>query len=328
VLALPSQYAIPDVSGEFIMEVAQILANSVSPMTAEEVARSFSKNFSNYYVISALNVCSQLGLTTKTDSVYAAADEFQSDIKRATHEELFVPFQGRLRQYPPFLLYVDFASKGYDSKESAARARGILRITGSSETIESSLRRWGVYSRLVDYEKGTGKLHVRINFARFTAEYVAGLLRAFEADLKARIFLIDMLGPEVFAYLNGFGVHVDDLSSALLEYETDSKGAAAKATQTLELILWKIAENHKLSLAAKGMADVADALWKSKVILKNQHRVTRGLVGMRNMSHHDPDQETGKEWTITKEASLLTTLFVPVLVKSLYLYDQEKKQVL
>ena len=318
----------PDVSAEFVMDIAKILATSTRPLESDDVARCFVKRYSAPYLNSALNVCCQLGLATERDRAFVAGGELQSEIKRASREELYIPFQGCLRRYPPFLLYVDFASKGYTSQDAAAHTRGILDVRESTDVVENSLRRWGVFSKLVQYQRDTGKLMVKLNIEHLSADYVMRLLGAFQADLNARIFLIDMLGPEVFANLIKSGVGLDDLATALLDYEVDSIGAAAKATKTLELVLWRMAESSGIDLSeTKGLMEVADELRKKKEILVNQLHIAHGLGGIRNMVHHDPDKSTGEPWYITKQGALLTTLLVPTLVRSLYLYRTEKKQV-
>lgn len=331
------KFTVPDVSAELVMDVAKILANSTSPMGVDEVLKCFVKVYNPNTISLALDACCQLDLAVRSGSSYVASPSLQSDIKHATRDELYVPFQARLKQYPPFLLYIDFASKGYSSKDAASRSWGILTMGGSSETAEKSLRRWGVFSRLIDYDAKTASVKVKIAIEKFSAEYVLRLLGAFGADLKSRLFLLDMVGADAFAHLEKMGIRLDELSSALLEYETDSQGATAKATQMLEFVLWKMAESLGLDLSeSSGLAEVADLmrsvraedqLKRGKAILTNQLHVVHGMGGIRNMSHHDPDKETGVRWRMTKEAALLTTLFVPVIVRSLYLYQVKKEQV-
>jgi hypothetical protein len=116
------------------------------------------------------------------------------------------------------------------------------------EAFESSMRKWGEYSRLVDFNRSTKELVVKVDVERLTAEYVMRLLKAFQADLKARLFIIDMLGPETFAYLDGLGVGIDDLTSALLEYETDSKVPPQRQQGLLSLCCGSFASRRKSTL--------------------------------------------------------------------------------
>jgi hypothetical protein len=325
-----TDYVIPDVSAELVMDVSKILANSAASMTETQVAECFAKKYTLFYVRSALVVSNQLGISTASSiGAYVISERLRSDIKRASREELYVPFQACLKNYAPFLLFVDFVSKGYSSSDSAARTRGILNIKANLKIVENSLRRWGIYSKLIELEKKTGKLGLKLSIDRLSVEYVARLLKAFEAELKAKVFIIDMLGPEVFAYLDRKQISLDELTAALLEYESDTKAAASRATQTFELFLWRLAEDAGIdpkTLRGAGTIEIADALRAQKCLLGKHLHLCHCLGSIRNMTHHDPDKETGKIWDMSKQGALLSTLFVPAVIRSLYLFSKEKKQ--
>jgi hypothetical protein len=155
-------------------------------------------------------------------------------------------------------------------------------------------------------------------------------LRATEAELKAKLFLIDLLGPEVFAYLDTKGIKLNNLSDALGEFEKDPRGAASKSTLTLELFLYNLAQDTGTNVSgANGVIELIDRLRNNgmnpKILAKHQ-QIGYGLGGIRNICSHDPDKESGKSWTVTPTGGLLTTLLVPAVVRSLYLYHAERKQ--
>jgi hypothetical protein len=257
------------------------------------------------------------------------AENLRNDIRRAARDQLFVAFEACIKNYPPFLLYIDFASKGYKSLEAAARTKGILNVKGVAEIVEQSLRRWGLYAKLIDYDKKSDSVTVKVKIEKLTVEYVESLLQAFKAELKSKVFFIDMLGPEAYAYMVSKDVKIDDLATALLTFESDSDGATGSSTTVLESILWKLGEDANINVnSARGLMQLADLLRNAKppIVLNNQNHILHGMGAIRNMTHHAQDNETGQPWTITKQAALLTTLFVPCIIRSLYLYRTEKKQ--
>jgi hypothetical protein len=320
-------YSIPDVSAEIIMEVAKILANSSSPMTVSSINGCFSKPLSTTYVAGALSVCNQLGLAKEKQGAFYAADTLRDDIKRASKDQLHVPFEACLKNYPPFLLYIDFASKGYNSSDAAARTKGILQVKGTANVVEQSLRRWGIYARLIEFDKLSGNVNVRVKVEKLSAEYVMKLLGAFEAELKTKVFVIDMLGAETYAFMDRKGIDIDEISSALLGFETDPDSAAAKSTKALELFLWRLGEDKGVNVTgARGLIELADLLKGNKVVLNNHNHILHGMGGIRNMTHHAPDKETSQPWIITKQGALFTTLFTPTIIRSLYQYYREQKQ--
>ncbi|HKU49873.1 MAG TPA: hypothetical protein VJP79_07980, partial [Nitrososphaera sp.] len=312
---------------EFVMEVAKILANSSNPVTVNSVNGCFTKALSPSYVSGALSVCNQLGLAKEKQGEYYPSDTLRDDIKQATKEQLFVPFEACLKNYAPFLLYIDFASKGYNSTDAAARTKGILQVKGTANIVEQSLRRWGIYAKLIDYDKMSGKVNVRVKVEKLSAEYVMKLLGAFEAELKTKVFVIDMLGAETYAFMDSKGVDIEELSGALLGFEADPDSAAAKSTKALELFLWRLGEDKGINVTgAKGLIELGDLLKGNKVILNSQNHILHGMGGIRNMTHHAPDKETSQPWVITKQGALLTTLFTPTVIRSLYLYYKNRKQ--
>lgn len=325
-----TEYGIPDVSAELVMDVGKILANSATPMTETQVAECFAKKYTLSYVRSALGVSAQLGICTASSaSTYAVTEGMRADIRRASKEELYVPFQACLKNYNPFLLFGDFVSKGYSPTDAAARTKGILNIKSNIKIVENSLRRWGIFSKLIELDKKTGKLGIKLDIEKLSVEYVMRLLKAFEAELKAKFFIIDMLGPEVFAYLDQKHISLDEITSALLEYESDTKDAASRATQTFELFLWRLAEDAGVdpkTLKGAGVIEIAEALRAQKGMLSKHIHLCHWLGSIRNMTHHHPDKETGKTWNMSKQGALLSTLFVPVAIRSLYLYSKEQKQ--
>ncbi|MEM3488979.1 MAG: hypothetical protein QXO75_04900 [Nitrososphaerota archaeon] len=322
-----SEYIVPNVSPEFIMDVAKILANSAMPMSDQDIKQCFARCYSSQYINSAITACLQIGLASEQNGLYIGAERFREDVKLSAKDELYIPFQNCLKNYAPFLLYVDFLSKGYDSKEAVARTKGILRIRTSIETVEKSLRRWGLYSKLIDIDKQTGKIDLKIEIEKFTTEYVMKLQKAFEAELKTKLFIIDMLGEEVFAYLDQKQIVLDDLASALLNYENDSKGASSKATRTFELFLWRLAEDSNVNLiSANGIIEIADSLRAQRIILANHCHISHAIGGIRNITHHDPEKETGRTWNISKQGALLTTLLVSAAIRSIFLYAKNRKQ--
>jgi hypothetical protein len=320
-------YFIPDVSGEFIMDIAKILANSPQPMTTDAVHSCFPGLKTLAYTDSALKVCSQLGLAQEKNGLYIGSEKSRSDIKRSSKEQLFSLFQQSIMSYPPFLLYIDFGSKGYTSTDSAARTKGILKVRGSLSNVESSLRRWGIYSQLLDYNKGTDSILVKVPLDKLSADYVLKLLKAMEAELKVKIFMIDTLGPDVYAYLDSKDITLDNLSDALLEFEKDAVTAASKATKTLEIFLYKLGEDTNTNISqTNGPSELVDRLrGANQVLVKHQH-IVHGLGAIRNMSSHEPDKETGKPWEITPAGGLISSLMVPITIRSIYLYYRERKQ--
>lgn len=318
------QFSVLDVSAEFMMDVAKAVASSPHPLSREDLLRSFKK--SRTYVLNAISQCVQLGLVYAQDDVYVSSERHRDLLKRSERSQLYLPLREALQRYPPFLLYIDFLSKKYSSEGSATMTRGIFRIESSEKMVEKSFRTWGIFAQLIKKDKAN-KLSIPEAEEGLPSEYVASLMKALRASLQASIFLIETMSPPAYAYLTEKSIGIEDLSDALINYEKDPKTSANKACQTFEHFLFKLGEDVGASVSTcNGIIEYADAIRGQNMILKNQLHLCHGIGGLRNMAHHDPDKETGKPWSFTSHGAIISSLIIPAMIRSLYLYWKENNQ--
>lgn len=319
------QFVISNVSAEFMMDVAKALASSPHSLTKEDLYKSFQE-VSKTYVSRAISQCLQLGLISTEDEKYTSSDKYRDLIKRSERSQLFIPFRKILQRYPPFLLYIDFISKGYSSRQSANMTRGIFRIKSSEKIVEGSFNRWGRYAQLIEIDE-SGILSIPEAEEGLPSEYVKNLLKALRADLQARIFIIETMSQQAYTYLTSKNIGLDNLSDALIEYETNPKASVNKATQTFEHFLHELGTDLGANvISCNGIMQLADAIRGRNGILNNQLHLCHGVGALRNMSHHDPDKETGLPWNFTPHGAIISVLIVPTMIRSLHLYRLNNKQ--
>lgn len=318
------QFAVLDVSAEFMMDVAKAVASSPHPLSKEDVIRSFKK--SKPYISNAISQALQLGLIESQNNLYVGSERYRDLIKRSDRSQLYLPLREALQRYPPFLLYIDFISKGYSSEESANMTRGIFRMQSSEDIVEKSFRKWGLYAGLIIADS-SGVLSIPEAERGLPSEYVENLIKALRAELQASIFIIETMSQQAFVYLTEKKIGIEDLADALISYEKDPKASANKACQTFEHFLFKLGEDVGANVSTcNGVIEYADAIRGQNEIMRNQLHLCHGIGGLRNMAHHDPDKETGKPWSFTPQGAIISSLIVPTMIRSLYLYWKEKKQ--
>jgi hypothetical protein len=233
-----------------------------------------------------------------------------------------------LQSYPPYLLYLDFVSKGYSSEEAANMTTGIFRLQATKEKVEKIFRNWGLQTKLIIADK-FGKLTIPEGEKGLPTAYMESLTKALTADLQAKIFLIETISPSAYKYLTDNHIEIDELADALVNYEKDPKGSANKATQVFEHFLFKFGEDIGAKVAnGNGTIQYADIIKaeKNASLLKNQKHLCYGVGGLRNMAHHDPDKETSNSWNFTPQGAIVSTLVVPTMIRNIYLYWTEQKQ--
>ena len=63
-------------------------------------------------------------------------------------------------------------------------------------------------------------------------------------------------------------------------------------------------------------------------MLKNHVHLCHGIGSIRNMTHHDPDKETGKSWTFTPQDAIISAHRSYNDQMSLFILEREKTRVL
>lgn len=321
---MPIDYQVPDVSGEIVSDVAKTLANSAQPMNLIELGVCYTGQYSQEYIRRAAIAAAQLGLSETKSGLYSCSELHRDILKKARKEELGIALGYGLKNYGPFLIYADYLSKGFQPTEAATRTKGLFRIQASPEKIDKSLKGWGKYAGLFE-ETGQG-LRIKVETKNLLLDYVKQLVNALEAELQSKLFTIDMLGPEVFAYLDENGIKLDDLAKALRNFEADPKTSAGRSLDVFERFIHTLATAKGVNTQKPtGLMNWVDGFARSDMPSNLLH-ISHGMVGIRNMTHHNPDVETGKPWNISKQASLTSTLLVPIVIRAIYLQVNQKKQ--
>lgn len=318
-------YLIPDVSSEAIMTVTKLVSSAPAPLSLSDISKGVENRFSEAHAKQVVNACLQLKLLQENGGTYTVNQKFRDSVKRANKQELIPFFRQALQDYPPFLLYADLVSQNFASIDSVNMIRGALQINTPAKVVEKSLRNWGKDAGLI--VEDNEQLRIPEAEKGLPSNYVKELLKALDSEFNAKMFLINTLSPEVFAYLSSLSLDISDLAKSLTEYESDSKNSLHRSGKFFENYLYKFGTDIGASLLGlRGVNALVKALLDQHKILHNQLYLGNGIGGSRNIGSHDPDTETGKEWTVTPQAALASTLFVPPIMRSLYLYAKKGQQ--
>ena len=324
---MSARFVMTDVSPELLMDIAKVLSQSPHPLSKEDIAKSLEDRYRNSYVFVALTQAVQLGLATKQKDLFLSSEKPRDLIKRSEKSQLYLPFRALLQEFPPFLLFADFISKGYSPENAATMTRGILKIESPRDKVERALRIWGMYAQLIQTDPQSGRLSIPEAEQGLPSEYVKNLLKALQDELKAGIFIIETLSPPAYAYLTQKGISITDLSKALVNYEKDPKPSANSACQTFEFFLYKLGEDVGANVTkCRGVIELTNEIKGQKTMLLSHMHICHGIGGLRNVTSHSPDNETGNPWTVTPQGALSSLLSVPTAIRSLYLFWKEQKQ--
>ncbi len=100
-------------------------------------------------------------------------------------------------------------------------------------------------------------------------------MESLASDFKAKIFMVDRLTNELYAYLTTKNINIQELVDALRGYESNPSESVNKGSKILESYLYKVAEDCGIDVTTcKGITELADALRQKSpsLILKNQKK--------------------------------------------------------
>ena len=311
------------------MDVCKFVSYA-SSVTKENIEACFKGKFKNdSYVDRAIKAAEQLRLIENNTNGFYCTQRWREDIKKANREELQLVFREAIQDYPPFLVYADLLSKGYDSIEAANATKGLFSITTAPNIVEKSFRLWGLYSATIKQDPKTNSLSLTIETDRLTTKYVEDLLRSLTSDFRSKIFVIDRLTNELFQYLTDKGISIQNLVDALREFEKKPDEAVFNASKIFELYLYRIGEDNNIPVSqCQGIIQLVDALRRNTppILLANQLNICHGVGGSRNMSDHGVERETGKPWKINPDSALVSVLMIPIVMRSIHLYKTKGAQ--
>lgn len=284
-------------------------------------------DLSEKYTTFSINMAIQLKLIHVNDSMYRANESYRTDLSSASVTDLPIIFRRALQSYPPFILFVSLISKGYSPEISSQILRGALDVSTSDTVISKAFRNWGLKSSLII--KKDNQLTTSIGEKGLSHEYIKSLIKALDNDMTAKVFIIDILGNEIFGYLSKIEVDITQIASSLLDYEKDPKQSLKKATDVLETFIHKYGSDNNIDVKGlTGINALVNNLFDKNLILKNHKNIGNGIGGLRNITGHGVDKDTQEEWEVTKQSALSGILLVPIFIKSLYLFLKQNHQIM
>lgn len=314
------EYKIPDVPAEIIMEAIEG-ACFKSGITIDDAASYIGK--SKEYARRALIISEQIGIAKKVDSKFEIIDDAKV-VTRANKDQWPIVFRKFLQRYNPFILFVSLIGKGNSLNDAARKIKVIYGIDASVDIIIRSLVGWGDYAGLL--RKKDDKVELLINTEKLSVEYIQELLEAMAHDVKARMYIANKLGEEVFGYMKQD--EVDLLVQAIREHLTNPKHAIDIAGQAFEDFLRRVATDSSINVTScTGIQQLADSLIGSKKITSKHHDICKGINAFRIAAGHNKDKVSLEKWNLNPDAAIECILLILTATRSIHSYVFKQAQV-
>lgn len=311
-------YKIPRVTADIVMEIMEgvCLKNG---MNVDEATAYIAK--SKEYARRAIVVAEQLGMVNSVDSKFEAVSNAKI-ITRANKDQWPVIFGKFLQRFNPLILFASLLSRGNSLKDSARKIKVIYDIDTNEDVIVTSLVGWGEYAGIFKREKG--KVELFIETEKLSAEYIQELLEAMKNDVKARMYIANKLGEDVFGYIKQD--EVDLLVKAIREHNSDAKTAIDVAGQAFEDFLRRIATDNAIDVSScTGIQQIADSIL-NKLITPKHHEICKAINSFRIAAGHNKDRKSLEKWELNPDAAIECILLSLTTIRSIHNYIFKKIQ--
>jgi len=316
---MTQDYRIPNVPADIIMEVMEgvCLKNG---MNVDEATAYIAKSKS--YAKRALVMSEQLGMVTSVDSKFEAVSDAKI-ITRASKDQWPVIFGKFLQRFNPLILFASLLSRGNSLKDSARKIKVIYNIDTSEDVIGNSLVGWGLYAGILKREKD--KVELLMDTENLSAEYIRELLQAMENDVRARVYIANKLGEEVFGYIQQD--ETDLLVQSIREHRTNPKHSIDIGGQALEDFLRRLATDNSVDVTTKtGIQQLADSLIGAKLITIKHLEICKAINSFRIAAGHNKDRTSMEKWTLNPDAAIECILLTLTIIRSTHNYMFKKIQ--
>lgn len=313
------EYSIPKVTAKVIMEVVEGVCYYKNNGFTLEDAMNYA-SISDVYARRALESADQLGLILEKDGKFFHSLE-ANDVARASVDQRPVIFRKFLQRYEPFILFIMLVGRGNQPNVSARKIQVIYKVSSKPDVIRSSLINWGEYAGVLASEKG--KITLRVETEKLSAEYLHELLEALEHDIKARVYIAGKLGGETFGYLTHD--EIEFFVKAIRKHESEPRNAIEDAGKAFEDFLRRVAIDKGVEAAdCKGIGQLVSKLKGENIIHQKQLEMCEYVNSLRLAAAHSKEAGTMITWKINADAAIEVILTSLTAVRSIFLYVFKK----
>jgi len=315
-------YKISRVTAKTIMEVIECGFFTKGRRIGAKEAAKYA-NISEEYARRALDAAVQLEVMREETGKYYTKSE-NDDVSRATQDQHPIIFRRIVQRYDPFILFLMLIGKNNTSENAARKISVIYNMQASPDVIEKTLVEWGKYAEII--EVGTkGKISLKIETEKLSAEYIKELLEAMENDIKARVYIASKLGERVFGYLKHD--EIEFLVLAIRKHEEEPRNAIDDSGRAFEDFLRRLGTDCKLDMSpCKGIGELSEALKGANLIDQKHLEICKGLNSIRLAAAHSKDRKTNIPWKINPDSAIEAILLSLTMIRSLHKFVFDKIQ--
>lgn len=318
-----TEFKIPKVSAETIMGAVEgIYFKNGSGLSVDGISTYLG--ISKEYARRAAIVAMEFNMILEVNSKYKITQD-AVDIGKSTREQWPVIFGKFLQKFKPFTLFVTFLGKNETPENASRKIKTIFEIKASEKIIENSLSSWGQYAKIL--EEKNSKIILSLNIQNLSNEYVTELKDAIVSDVKARTFLVNKLGNDVYNYLESD--ETDLLVKSIVNHEINPRHSIDDSGRAYEDFLRRIGTDKSFDMSEfKGIGELTDNLKGNKLIEIKHLEISKAINQMRLTAAHNKDRKTVQNWTLKDDTSIACILLTLTAIRSIYQFIFNNQQIL
>jgi len=313
------------VSPESVVDAVIGVANSPRPLSTSDISDVVDKG--ERYTRAVIHLGEEMDLLKSVGGDYIANSEIEEEARKMSPDQGFTLINQYLLRYEPFMTFVSFLDKGYDSDRSAQSVETLYDMDTDVDVVKKQFLDLGQYADiLTDDEEPKPTVEVE----SLPTSYIEDLRDALQSEAETRLFVQERLGEEVVAYADTESV--EKIQDALISFQNSPDTAIVKSVVGAENVTRELANDEGDSStnysSANGIGQVAQRMSGDNLVLKRHLHGANYLGSMRVPGSHGKAKETLESWEVDEDVALEVILATMDYIRSLYWFVKYERQIL
>lgn len=301
------------------------VANSPRPLSVGDISEVIDKG--DRYTRAVVHLCKELDLLKEVGGDYIANSEVEETARKLSPDQGFILINQYLLRYEPFMAFVSFLNKGYDSDRSAQSVGTLFDMETDSDIIKNQFLSLGQYADILTEE---AEPNPTVEVESLPTAYIEDLRSALQSEAETRLFVQERLGEEVVAYADAEST--EKIQDALITFRNSPDTAIVESVVGAENITRELANDEGDSstnyASANGIGQVAQRMSGDDLVLKRHLHGANYLGSMRIPGSHGKQKETLESWEVDEDVALEVILATMDYIRSLYWFVKYERQIL
>lgn len=314
------------VAPEDIVEILFALSELGAEVSQEQVSEFSGK--SKRKTRESIKILREIDIVVGEED-YTLDIQYDDLIQQLPPDKRNTIIEEALVSYQPFIDYAMYLDRGYRSEQAAQMVHTAYDVSTGPEYLQMYLERLGKYSGILSEDN---ELNVEIReIPTNSAASIEKLRDALDSKLEVRIYLDEILGEEIMAFLDEDTK--SDLTDAYTKHVESPRDSISASGRALEDFLRNVGDTYgdedREYSTASGIIPVCNHLQGDDLVERIHKRRTFSIAEIRNKGGaHGDDAEKLERWDTSYEVSLSCALDTTILIRSVFLYADRGELVL